>query len=275
MSSLRNAVQRRNHKERAQPYKRERYGILEKHKDYVLRARDYHAKQERLKKLREKAYFRNPDEFYFKMINSKTKGGVHVSERNNAFSGDVIKLLKSQDLNYIKTQRDIGRKKIEKLQNQLHFLASNDDEVVDEENEGTKKKDSNKQETLQKNANRIESNHIIFFDTEEEVKNFDPAKHFNTLPELVNRKFNRPRIETLEKQALVLPEDIKQLRKMQKERINKYQELADRLEREDKFVTLEQELVTQKNLMGKGRRKKVGIDKNGLAVYKWKNERKK
>ena len=32
MSSMRNAVQRRNHKERAQPVERERYGILEKHK---------------------------------------------------------------------------------------------------------------------------------------------------------------------------------------------------------------------------------------------------
>lgn len=28
-------------------------------------------------KLKEKAAFRNPDEFYFKMINSKTVGGVH------------------------------------------------------------------------------------------------------------------------------------------------------------------------------------------------------
>ncbi|CAG8444838.1 5580_t:CDS:2 [Ambispora gerdemannii] len=247
MSSLRNSVQRRNHKERAQPYKRERYGILEKHKDYVLRARDYHAKQERLKKLREKAYFRNPDEFYFKMINSKTKGGVHASERNDAFSGDVIKLLKSQDLNYIKTQRDIGKKKIEKLQNQLHFLVTNDDEDNERvENEGTKN-----------------------------MKNFDPAKHFNTLPELVNRKFNRPRIEMLEKQVLVSPEDSKQLQKMQNERNSKYKELVDRLEREEKFVTLEQELITQKNLISKGRRKKIGIDKNGLAVYKWKNDRKK
>ena len=32
MSSMRNAVQRRNHKERAQPKSREKLGILEKHK---------------------------------------------------------------------------------------------------------------------------------------------------------------------------------------------------------------------------------------------------
>lgn len=32
MSSMRNAVQRRNHKERAQPLERQKWGVLEKHK---------------------------------------------------------------------------------------------------------------------------------------------------------------------------------------------------------------------------------------------------
>ena len=36
---------------------------------------------------------------------------------------------------------------------------------------------------------------------------------------------------------------------MEKEQISKYKELVDRLEREEKFITLEQELITQKNLM--------------------------
>ncbi|KAG9290309.1 hypothetical protein G9A89_007040 [Geosiphon pyriformis] len=259
MSSLRNAVQRRNHKERAQPYHRERYGLLEKHKDYVLRAQDYHSKEARLKQMREKAHFRNPDEFYFKMINTKTKEGKHIVERNNAFSGDLVKLLKSQDLNYVKIQRDIGKKKIEKLQSELQFLSANKGE-----------EDSN-----QDKPNSSESNHIIFFDTQDEIIDFDPAKHFDTLPELVKRKFNRPRLETLEKEVLVKPEDQKQLKILRKERIHKYQELADRLEREVNFTNLEQELVTQKNLMTKGPRKKIGVDKNGLAIYKWKNERKK
>ncbi|KAJ3079507.1 UTP11-like, U3 small nucleolar ribonucleoprotein [Quaeritorhiza haematococci] len=72
-NSLRNVVKRREHKERSQLSSRARLGLLEKHKDYVLRARDYHRKQDRLKSLREKALFRNPDEFYFKMINTRTK----------------------------------------------------------------------------------------------------------------------------------------------------------------------------------------------------------
>ena len=73
MSSLRNSLHRRNHKERSQPAAREKFGLLEKHKDYVLRARDYHSKQERIRRLRQKAADRNKDEFYFGMNREKTR----------------------------------------------------------------------------------------------------------------------------------------------------------------------------------------------------------
>lgn len=72
-SSLRNALHRRNHKERAQLVGRSRLGLLEKKKDYVQRAKDYHSKQDRIHRLQEKAAMRNKDEFYFSMINSRTE----------------------------------------------------------------------------------------------------------------------------------------------------------------------------------------------------------
>ena len=34
------------------------------------------------------------------------------------------------------------------------------------------------------------------------VKKFNPAKHLNTLPELVNRKFNRPTVDSLKKNVI-------------------------------------------------------------------------
>ena len=77
MSSLRNAVKRITHKERAQPQARSHLGILEKKKDYRIRARDFHNKQDRIRSLREKAAQRNPDEFYFGMHRSKVKDGKH------------------------------------------------------------------------------------------------------------------------------------------------------------------------------------------------------
>ena len=168
MSSLRNAVHRRNHKERSQPLARQKFGLLEKKKDYIARAKDYHSKQDRLKAMREKAAFRNPDEFYFKMINSRTKGGVHLVERNEKFSHDFLKLLNTQDLNYVTQQRDLGKKRIERMQQGLVLL---DDEVNDEFAEEDEDEDmlgagsSSSSQTIQK-----PKNHIVFVDTEEDGK---------------------------------------------------------------------------------------------------------
>lgn len=83
-SSLRNSIHRRNHKERSQLAHRSKLGFLEKHKDYVKRARDYHSKQDRLTRLRQKASERNKDEFYFSMNKEKTRvSGLAGSQIND------------------------------------------------------------------------------------------------------------------------------------------------------------------------------------------------
>lgn len=88
-SSLRNSLHRRNHKERSQLANRSRYGFLEKHKDYVLRAKDYHSKQDRLTRLRQKASERNKDEFYFGMNRETTK-----ASDTGSLDLDRLKLIK-------------------------------------------------------------------------------------------------------------------------------------------------------------------------------------
>lgn len=67
----------RLHRERRQPEYRKKFGYLEKKADYKKRAEDHHAKAERLKKLKNKAQERNPNEFHFHMINSRLVDGVH------------------------------------------------------------------------------------------------------------------------------------------------------------------------------------------------------
>lgn len=83
MKNLDKVGRRRIHRERAQPAARKKLGLLEKHSDYVTRARDYNLKQKRIQTLREKAALRNPDEFYFGMINAKTEGGIHRIDKKS------------------------------------------------------------------------------------------------------------------------------------------------------------------------------------------------
>ncbi|KAL6009968.1 U3 small nucleolar RNA-associated protein 11 [Asimina triloba] len=123
MSSLRNSVYRRAHKERSQPQSRKKFGLLEKHKDYVARAQAFHKKEETLRKLKEKAAFRNPDEFYFKMIKTKTVDGIHQPESvANKYSHEELMLMKTQDIGYVLQKIQSEKKKIERLSSMLHSL---------------------------------------------------------------------------------------------------------------------------------------------------------
>lgn len=112
-------------------------------------------------------------------------------------------------------------------------------------------------------------------DTEKEQRKFNAAKHLDTLPELVNRKFNRPRIDTLKESVIEMSHSGKELKEIKKERERMFKELSSRVKREEELSRAEQELVIQKALRGKGRKKQVGKDKHGLPVYKWKADRKK
>ena len=141
------APQTRTHKERSQPLSRTRYGLLEKHSDYQKRARDYHSKQERLKALRVRAAYKNPDEFYFGMINSKvSKRGRHQEDKEGlkgSLPTETVKLLKTQDLGYVMRQRVLNEKHIERLKRELtlpsqetnHFRFEEEEAEVDKEKE--------------------------------------------------------------------------------------------------------------------------------------------
>lgn len=214
MSSLRNAVKRVTHKERSQPQSRQHLGLLEKKTDYKLRSKDYHKKQSHLKSMRTKIANRNPDEFYFGMHRSKVDGmsgknsGRHVKTHEarridmeeKGLGADAIKIMKDQDLAYIRMQRLMDGKKIEKLQSSLHYLegtttassANLDDDDSDDEGSSIGKLSKKRK-------------HTVFIEgSQKQVQDFNVAKHFDTIPELVGRAFNRPRIKTLEKHAMIM-----------------------------------------------------------------------
>ncbi|KAI8946380.1 small-subunit processome [Xylaria longipes] len=184
MSSLRNAVNRRVHRERDQLKDRKnRYGLLEKHKDYRLRAQDHNRKKAQLKSLRKKAEDRNEDEFYFGMLSrkgpatalssgSKKWDGTVAGDRGNkALDIDVVRLLKTQDMGYIRSVRNIAMKEVRTLEERVISLGGDIDNLLNEGEEDEDDMDmdfdfgdelSGKKKPAQKNKK------IIFADGEDE-----------------------------------------------------------------------------------------------------------
>lgn len=126
--ALRNYVQRRNHKERGQLASRRHLGLLEKKKDYKLRAEDHHAKQRALSRLAERAANKNADEFSFSMIKGRvdTKTGQHVlgvSKEEANLSHALISLLKTQDAAALRDSLRRENKRVAKLTDKLGPLV--------------------------------------------------------------------------------------------------------------------------------------------------------
>ncbi|KAF8140458.1 u3 small nucleolar RNA-associated protein 11 [Boletus edulis] len=278
-SSLRNSLHRRNHKERSQLAHRAKYGVLEKHKDYVLRARDYHTKQDRIHRLKQKAANRNKDEFYFAMKKERTVEGVHVQHRGNTtMPMDMVKLLKSQDEGYIRTIKAVGLKKIDKIKRQLTDLADlvsgnaaedSEDDLADAELETLRAAGviaRNRKQT------RAPSKHIVFAGDAAEAQRYleqntvdkdansaapigPGGSDLDPLPATIRKKS-----ETLSK-LYVTAFQFRLCRPstsiLQKSRKRLLKELAERLVRDTQLSYALRELEMQRLLVGKGGKKKV------------------
>ncbi|EOD47874.1 putative u3 snornp-associated protein utp11 protein [Neofusicoccum parvum UCRNP2] len=263
MSSMRNAVQRRNHKERAQPLERQKWGLLEKHKDYSLRAKDHNEKRKRLKILREKAADRNPDEFSFGMMSStvnKRTGTRNGDRGNTALSTDVVKLLKTQDAGYIRTMLQKVRKEREKVEEGF---------VLDEE-EG-------EIEAL-KGQSVGKGKHTVFVGDQQEQKEFAPEEWFDVEDEAdLERVWNRPRKQakaqdddedlgdTDGRQGRDDEPDAREQRALQRKR-EKAQEFRrlklEALKRKERdLMTAQEELEAQRSKMNNN---VGGVNKNGV-----------
>ncbi|CAE6386235.1 unnamed protein product [Rhizoctonia solani] len=180
---LRNSLHRRAHKERSQLAHRSKLGILEKHKDYVLRARDYRSKRDRLRTLKLKAETKNKDEFYFGMNGKKTEKGVEYRGRGGegALPEDMVKVLKTQDEGYLRTVRKKGLKRIDFIKAQLTAMVDLvptsediddlDDDVVDTLRSAGVLPSLNSRKGNGK-ASQSTPRHIVFVDNEEQAKNY-------------------------------------------------------------------------------------------------------
>ncbi|KAF2713678.1 U3 small nucleolar RNA-associated protein 11 [Pleomassaria siparia CBS 279.74] len=175
MSSMRNAVQRRNHKERAQPLERQKWGLLEKAKDYKLRAKDHKMKKKTLKILKQKVANKNPDEFSFGMLSSTVdKQGIKVADRGNkALEMDVVKLMKTQDAGYIRTMLQVVRKQRKELEEKIVL------------GEGAVR--------TMKGEDARKASHTVFVGDRKEQRKFESDEWFGTGGEWPESAWNRPR----------------------------------------------------------------------------------
>jgi U3 small nucleolar RNA-associated protein 11 len=286
MSSLRNAVKRVTHKERGQPQNRKHLGHLEKKVDYKVRATDYHRKEDKLNAMRTSAAMRNPDEFYFGMHNTEVRDGTHrktqlakQKEFEEKVGLDTVRIMKNQDLSYVRMQKQQDIKKKERIQASLHFLG----EEREVGSRASKLKPSRQ--------------HTVFVESREDAEQFSVAEHFNTLPELAGRAFNRPRLSQLapanssdDDADLANPVDAtplsdrpsasdrklarKAAKKIAKAQASMYRELEARSERIRAMELAEAHLLTEKLVASKGRKRKIKEAEDGKpAQYKWRRKR--
>ena len=172
MSALRNAVKRKTHKERSQPGDRRKFGLLEKKKDYVLRARDFHKKEDAIKALKTKAAYRNPDEFYFGMERSRTKDGVHVgrADESNKYTAEELALMKTQDVKYVALKASVEAKQAAKLKANLHRVGLDADEEAASEEEEER---YDEEGFVIRAAPRQKRKHTVFVDDAATARAFD------------------------------------------------------------------------------------------------------
>jgi len=132
------------------------------------------------------------------------------------------------------------------------------------------------------------------------MKDFSAAEHFDTVPELADRAYNRTRRKTLKEGKVLGATDKKSVKKLRKKRDASYAELGARMERVQKISRTTDHMQLQRNLavrcvllarvqrreglrltysahvQGKGKRMKVKDAEDGQpAVFKWARQRKR
>jgi U3 small nucleolar RNA-associated protein 11 len=128
-----------------------------------------------LKSLRQKAADRNEDEFYFGMLSRKGPGSaitrgksftgtVDGDRGNKAMDMDTVRLLKTQDLGYLRTMRNVAAKEVRELEERF-ILAGGTTEQMARDDEGD---DSDEDDMGTTSSRPQKPKKVVFFDAAEE-----------------------------------------------------------------------------------------------------------
>mmetsp|Transcript_25256 Transcript_25256/g.37374 ORF Transcript_25256/g.37374 Transcript_25256/m.37374 type:complete len:235 (+) Transcript_25256:1-705(+) len=232
------------------------------------------------------------------MNNAQMKDGKHrrleEAERKariNEIGADAVKIMKSQDLSYVRMQSLKDQKKVERMQASLQYLGDNPATMDSDDDFDSSSTD----------PKRKRGKHTVFVNSKEKAENFDVAEHFGTIPQFAGRSFNRLRKETLLKignkddgyydddeddgfgkkkppseKRLKKEERMKKnhARALSKARSKAYAELEARTKRVQDMKNTEAHLVTENIVASKGRKRKIkGAEDGKPAVYVFRRKR--
>lgn len=159
--------------------------------DYALRAKDHKKKQTVLRSLKQKASERNEDEFYYAMLSrgkfsaSKLSSGknwtgtVAGDRGNKALDVETVRLLKTQDMGYLRTMRSVVAKEVTDLEEKVviaRAFAGIDANQEDEEEDDDDDSDSEEDEAPRNTKFKAKPKKIVFADSTEEVEKILPKQ---------------------------------------------------------------------------------------------------
>jgi U3 small nucleolar RNA-associated protein 11 len=219
LKNIKKYIPKRKYRERSQLESRKKLGLLEKKTDYKTRAEDFHQKEKRYKKLKEEARLKNPEEFYFKMVNSKTVEGEHIKQREEIALEERLGH-HNKLLNLVNMKRSLQDREKEKLFTDLQLLD---------------------------HGNNNESTHQIFFESVGECLKFNAAEYFDTDVKLISNKTNRLRTSQLDK--IKLTDDENEIKKMNTYKKNQYSKLSQKIKNSETLKKISNTLDLQKHIL--------------------------
>lgn len=213
-----------------------------------------------IEKLSEKARGRNPDEFYHKMASSQIKGGEHYTiAKRGPEEEKRRKLEENQDLALVGLKRMVEQKKADKIQSNLHLI------------------DFPKQ-----------NEHIFFVSDPKEVKNLKRKPlHAPVIDD--EDDVDEDNVFATEGDGGDAGEEsgmgmkylgekekyVRQLKTNLSENKGQYKKLADAIIKEQQFSRVSETLELEKQLKGKGKKRKIEDEATGKVSYRWFSERKR
>ena len=167
----------------------------------------------------------------------------HENVSKDEHTTEQLKLMQTQDLTYIRMKRTQEKKKIDRLQAQLHLLDHN---------------------------NEVNNKHIYFSDTGDSDN--DDNNNLEVHPDLLKYKSNMLSIKKIE-QLPIEETDLMKVLESRKQKDRMYKELSKRIDREYQLALVERKFEMDKYVKGSKPLEMKKGTKNTAPIGRWKYQR--